>query len=139
MTAKEYLSKAYTIQQRIKRLQKQREELRSDLYSVKSPSFDPNKVQTSIKGDKMAELVARVDELESDIVDELNGLIEAKQDISDHIERLQNERYKQLLFDRYILCHKFERIAADRDKGIRWIYRMHGNALKAFEKVLNDH
>lgn len=139
MTAKEYLSKVYVIQQRLKRLQRQREEMRNDLYSIKSPSFDPNKVQTSLEGDKMAALVAKVDELEREIVDETEELIDERQDILEHIERLQNERYKQLLFDRYVLCDKFEKIALERDKGIRWIYRMHGNALKAFEKVLNDH
>ena len=139
MTAKEYLSKVYVIQQRLKRLQRQREELRNDLYSIKSPSFDPNKVQTSLEGDKMAALVAKVDELEREIVDETEELIDERQDILDHIERLTNERYKQLLFDRYVLCDKFEKIALERDKGIRWIYRMHGNALKAFEKVINDH
>lgn len=139
MTAKEYLSKAYNIQQRLKRLQRQRDELRNDLYSVKSPSFDPNKVQTSIEGDKMAALVARVDELERDIVEEVHRLIEEKDNIAKHIERIPNERQKEILFERYIQCHKFEQIAIDHDKGIRWIYRVHGNALKAFENVINDH
>ena len=141
MTAKEHLQSVYSIQQKIRRLQNRREDLRADLYSIGSPTgqLDSERVQTSISGDRMAELVARVDEAERDIVAELKDLIVAKDKISQEIERVPNENYKQLLFDRYILCLKWEKIALDRDKGIRWIYRMHGKALNSFEKVWNSH
>lgn len=141
MTAKEHLQSVYSIQQKIKRLQNRREDLRADLYSIGSPTgqLDSERVQTSISGDRMAELVARVDEVERDIVAELKDLIVAKDKISQEIERVPNENYKQLLFDRYILCLKWEKIALDRDKGIRWIYRMHGKALNSFEKVWDSH
>ena len=87
----------------------------------------------------MAELVARVDEVERNIVEEIRILTDTKQKIISEIESLQNENYKQLLYDRYILCEKWEKIACDRDKGIRWIYRMHGKALNSFEKSINGH
>lgn len=140
MTAKEHLQQVYAIQRKIKRLEARREDLRADLYSVKSPSDLPEiRVQTSLTGDKMLELVARVDELERNIIDEVKTLTEKKQGIIAEIEKVPNEGYKQVLFDRYILCQKWEQIALDRDKGIRWIYRLHGKALNSFEKVWNGH
>ena len=140
MTAKEYLQQVYTISCRIKRLEKRREDIRADLYSLRSPSdLSGISVQTSPSGDKMAELVAKVDEIECDIVDELKELTDRKEAIIGNIELVPNERYKQILFDRYILCEKWEKIALDRDKTVRWIYRMHGKALNAFEKVLSSH
>ena len=140
MTAKEHLQQVYAIQRKIKRLQDRREDLRADLYSVKSPSDLPEiRVQTSITGDKMLELVAKVDELERGIIAEIDELTEKKQEIISEIERVPQENYRQLLFDRYILCQKWEQIALDRDKGVRWIYRLHGKALNTFEKVLDGH
>lgn len=140
MTAKEHLQQVYAIQRKIKRLEARREDLRADLYSVKSPSDLPDiRVQTSLTGDKMLELVARVDELERNIIDEVKTLTEKKQGIIAEIEKVPNEGHKQVLFDRYILCQKWEQIALDRDKGIRWIYRLHGKALNSFEKVWNGH
>ena len=140
MTAKEHLQQVYAIQRKIKRLQDRREDLRADLYSVKSPSDLPEiRVQTSLTGDKMLELVAKVDELERGIIAEIDELTEKKQEIISEIERVPQENYRQLLFDRYILCQKWEQIALDRDKGVRWIYRLHGKALNTFEKVLDGH
>lgn len=140
MTAKEHLQQVYMIQRKINRLEAQREDLRADLYSVKSPSDMPDiRVQTSLTGDKMLELVARVDEIERGIIDEINVLVEKKISITTEIEKVPNENYKQLLFDRYILCKRWEQIAIDRDKSVRTIFKMHGRALNLFEKVIKGH
>ena len=140
MTAKEHLQQVYMIQKKINRLEAQREDLRADLYSVKSPSDMPDiRVQTSLTGDKMLELVARVDEIERGIIDEINALVEKKVSITNEIEKVPNENYKQLLFDRYILCRRWEQIAIDRDKSVRTIFKMHGRALNLFEKVIKGH
>lgn len=140
MTAKEHLQQVYSIQRKIKRLEDRRQDLRADLYSVKSPSDLPEiRVQTSMTGDKMLELISRVDEIERDLINEITELTETKQAVIAEIEKVPNENYRQLLFDRYILCQKWEKIALDRDKGIRWIYRMHGKSLNAFEKVWKGH
>ena len=101
MTAKEHLQQVYAIQRKIKRLQDRREDLRADLYSVKSPSDLPEiRVQTSLTGDKMLELVAKVDELERGIIAEIDELTEKKQEIISEIERVPQENDRQLLFDR---------------------------------------
>ena len=140
MTAKEHLQQVYSIQRKIKRLEDRRQDLRADLYSVKSPSDLPEiRVQTSLSGDKMLELIAKVDDIERGIIAEIEELTETKQAVIAEIEKVPNENYRQLLFDRYILCQKWEKIALDRDKGIRWIYRMHGKSLNAFEKVWKGH
>lgn len=136
MTAKEHLQQVYAIQRKIKRLQDRREDLRADLYSVKSPSDLPEiRVQTSLTGDKMLELVAKVDELERGIIAEIDELTEKKQEIIAEIERVPEENYKQLLFERYIMCEKWEKISLDHDRGIRRTFTMHGKALASFEKI----
>ena len=139
MTAKEYLQRIYVLEKKIQRLCDLRDEIRADMYAAKSPDISGNRVQTSVSGDSMLRLIAKVDGVEAEIVEELEMLTKQKQEILRTIESLPNERYKQLLFDRYVCCKKWEQIAVDWDKGIRWIYRMHGNALKAFEAVWDGH
>jgi len=141
MTAKEYLQSIHNIQKRIDRLENLRQSIRADLYSIGSPAghMDADKVQTSISGDKMIKLVAKVDKIERDIISEIDRLTIIKGRMLRQIERVPNENYRQLLYDRYILCQRWEKIALDRDTGVRWIYRMHGKALNAFEKVWDDH
>lgn len=140
MTAKEYLQTAYNIQCRIDRLNMRRLDLRNELYSygIKSPDSEP--VQTSISGDRLSEVIGMVDEVERKMVAEIRSLIQQKKTIAAQIETLPNERYRRVLFDRYILCKRWELIATEYDKNIRWVYRMHGRALKLFEeKVEYDH
>ena len=139
MTAKEYLQTVYSLSQQIKRLNSRREDIRNDMFSLGGIAYDQERVQTSPTGDRMTVLVARVDEIERDIVKKLDELESEKQKVILKIESVPQENYKQLLYERYVLCKRWERIAADWDKGIRWIYRMHGKALTAFEKTWDGH
>jgi hypothetical protein len=134
MTTKEYLQEVYYIDRHIKRLQRRREDLRRDLYSIGSPSgkMDADKVQTSMSGDTMLRLIAKVDDLERDIVLELERLTDKKQRVTEEIEALEDERYRMLLFDRYILFYSWEQVAVDMHYRIKWVYELHGKALQAF-------
>ena len=134
MTAKEYLQQVYHINEKVKRLRKRRDDLRNDLYALGSPTghMDADKVQSSMTDDKMLRLIARVDELERDLVSEIEILIESKQHIIRQIEVLDDERYKTLLFDRYIMLYRWGAIAADMNYRLKWVYSLHGEALKAF-------
>lgn len=134
MTAKEYLQQVFYIDKRIRRLQHRREDIRHDLYSIGSPSgkIDADKVQTSTSGDAMLRLIAKVDKIERDIVRELDLLTEEKQRRAEQIEALSDERYRMLLFDRYILLYSWEQVAVEMNYRIKWIYELHGQALKAF-------
>lgn len=136
MTVKEYLQQVYKINQKIKRLTKRRDDIRADMYSIGSPAghMDADKVQTTMSGDKMLNLIAKVDTLERDIVVEISQLTDTKDTICRQIERVKDERYKNILFQRYVLLKSWESIAVDLDYHIKWVYRLHGEALKAFQK-----
>lgn len=137
MTTKEYLQQIYKAEQKIKRLERGRQQLRANLYSIGSPSgqMSPDTVTSSIAGDRMERLIARVEEIEKDIVEEIGRLTELIRHISAQIERVPVNRYRNLLHERYILCRKWERIAVDMDVDIRHVYRLHGKALQEFEKI----
>lgn len=137
MTAKEYLQQIYHLDRRIKRLQSRREEIRADLYSVKSTTdYNADRVQSSVAGDSMLRLIAKVDSIERDIVKELDQLISLKNRISKEIEAVPNEKHKTILYRRYVLCERWEQIAVDLNVSVRYVYMIHGEALQSFAKYI---
>lgn len=135
MTAKEYLQQIYHLDRRIKRLQSRREEIRADLYSVKSTTdYNADRVQSSVAGDSMLRLIAKVDSIERDIVKELDQLISMKTRISQEIEQVQDATAKDILYQRYVSCLSFEQIAVNLGYSRRHIDRLHGRALYLFKK-----
>lgn len=135
MTAKEYLQQIYHLDRRIKRLQSRREEIRADLYSVKSTTdYNADRVQTSVAGDSMLRLIAKVDSIERDIVKELDQLISMKTRISKEIEQVQDTTAKDILYQRYVSFLSFEQIAVNLGYSRRHIDRLHGRALYLFKK-----
>lgn len=134
LTAKEYLQQIYHIKHRIDRLTSRRDDIRNDLYSIGSPSgsMDADKVQTTMSGDSMLRMIARVDETERDIVQTVERLMDMKDLITSQIEALEDERYKNLLLKRYVLLEDWGQISDEMYYTLNWVYNLHGYALAAF-------
>lgn len=94
----------------------------------------PDRVQTSITGDRLERLIAKVDRLERDTVEEMETLLRLQKKISKQIESIQPENQKDVLFRRYCLFHKWERIASDMGVTVRYVHMLHGNALQTFAR-----
>ena len=139
MTAKEYLRQIYIINNKIRRLEQERESIRADLFSVRSTTnYNADKVQTSASGDQMLRLIAKADKLERDIVSEIDRLVCLKASITREIEAVSDETCRDLLFRRYVLLQSWEMIAVGMGYTIRHIYRMHGRALQLFRKNVSE-
>ena len=100
--------------------------------------MSPDKVQTSFSGDKMERMIARMDKTDRHIRAEQNRLKEQSLKIQQQIEALKDERYRSILFSRYVLCKTWEKVAEDVPCDVRHVYRLHGDALKAFEDLYAD-
>ena len=140
MTAKEYLQQAFVIHRRIILLKETRDTIKAELYSVKTPQLNPDKVQTSVSCDTMERLVAKADEITRTITDELERLIEIQDKIKSQIDGMPQRRkadaqQREVLYRRYVLFQRWERIALDMDKTTRYIFMVHGNALREFAKL----
>ena len=104
---------------------------------IRSPAgvMSPDKVQTSLTGDKLAKIIADIDDLERQYADTIQDLVEKVKKITRKIESMENEQYKQILFNRYVESETWEKIAVDMNYSFRHILRLHGEALKAYEKM----
>lgn len=140
MTAKEYLQQLYNIHRKVKLLNERLETIRADMRSVKSPKLKTIMVQTSLSNDGLDRLIAKADDIEAEIQTDLNNLLDLQKTITAQIEGMpegkQAERQqREVLYRRYILFQRWERIAADMDVTTRYVYMVHGDALRSFSKL----
>lgn len=135
MTAKEYLQQIYRCQCEIKRIEDQMAWIRNEMYGLSSPSGQRDiRVQTSTSGDSMLRLIAKAEEIEHDLSERKDRLMALRLEICDEIEALADERYRNLLYRRYVNMWTWEEIAVEMHMVVRHIYRLHGDALQVFAK-----
>ncbi len=52
------------------------------------------------------------------------------------VKKVKNPEFRTLLELRYLCFKTWEQIAVDMDYDLRWIYRMHKNALDAVREII---
>ena len=135
MQAKEFLKNLIQIDMMISCKKEQIAELRERLTSI-GCGTDNERVQTSIKGDKMTNVIAKIMELENLVNNDIGILTEYKLQAREMIEKLQNNVEKIVLYKRYFDCKSFEQIAVECNYSWRHVHRIHGNALINLDKIL---
>ena len=137
MTAKEFLSQAYVLDQRIQAKMRQIADLRALASTVNGFASNEPVVQTrDVTGLQSA--VARIIEEEQVLNEEIDALVEARQQIREVIDRLPDPMMCLILERRYLLFENWEKISADLTYSERWIYERHRQALELVEGILND-
>lgn len=134
MLSKEVLNKIRKIDMMIDFKCEQVENLRSRLTSLGSPSMG-DKVQSSLDPDKFTNTMSKIIELEEKINADIDELVDLKRDAMNCIEKLNNDVEKLVLYKRYFNNKSFEQISVEMGYSWRHIHRIHGNALKNFDKV----
>lgn len=134
MLSKEVLNKIRKIDMMIDFKCEQVENLRSRLTSLGSPSMG-DKVQSSLDPDKFTNTMSKIIELEEKINADIDELVDLKRDAMNCIEKLNNDVEKLVLYKRYFNNKSFEQISVEMGYSWRHIHRIHGNALKNFDKL----
>ena len=76
-------------------------------------------------------------DLAHDLESEVEELRAERRLIGGIVDRIQNPKYKQVLELRYFSPRtpKWEQIAEEMALDVRWVYRLHGEALQEYSKV----
>ena len=128
MTAKEYLSQAYRLDQRINSNIEEVTMLREMANSISSPSWG-EKVQTSRSTEApFVRSLEKIMDLEDTINKEIDTLVCLKKQIRTVIEAVQNADERLVL--RYIHNCTWEQIGNELNADARTIRRWHGDALQ---------
>ena len=130
MTAKEYLSQAYRLDQRIN----------SKLEQVASLNELATKCTSTLTGmprnpnhgtSTMADAVAKIVDLQAEINCDIDHLVDLKRDMVRAIKAVDNTEYQTLLELRYLCFKTWEQIAVDMGYNVRHIYRLHDEAVNS--------
>lgn len=85
--------------------------------------------------DKVGKTVARIVDLENEIVSEINRLIDCKMLIRKAISLIPSRLIRIVMSEIYLNEKTFEQIAEELGKSDRWIKKLHGYGLAELKKV----
>ena len=136
MNAKEYLSQAYHIDQRIDCKMEQIKSLRE--LATKANSVISDMPKDNYDKQIMEKNIAAIIDLEREIDNDVSNLISLKREIMNAIKSVDNSEYKTLLELRYLCFNKWETIALAMKYGRDTIYKIHQQALKNISQKLGS-
>lgn len=135
MKAKEYLGKAYRLDQRINSKLDQVASLNELATKATSTLSDmpknPNKAIST-----MENTICKIIDLQDEINKDIDRLVDLKTQIVTTIKNIENKEYQTLLEKRYLCFDTWEQIAVDMNYSIRWVHNIHGKALKELSKII---
>lgn len=135
MTAKTYLERLKRLDDEINEHLKEISELRSMACNV-SVASDKERVQTSLDGGKIENLVAKIIDLERETDELTDKFADLKNEVTIKISLLANERQKEILFKKYVEYKSIYFIAGYLGITDRGCKKAHKKALSEFEKYL---
>lgn len=112
-------------------------QLKDMVASISAPQSG-ERVQTTPNFDKIGTKYAKIDEMERKIDGMVDELVDKKEKIIQQIDSMEDENTYNILFARYIEKKTFEVIATEMKYSWRQVVRLHGTALKQFEKKYGE-
>ena len=137
MTTKEYLGQISRLNRMINNKLTEIAQLKDMAASISAPQSG-ERVQTTPNFDKIGTKYAKIDEMDRKIDGMVDELVDKKEKIIQQIDSMEDENTYNILFARYIEKKTFEVIATEMKYSWRQVVRLHGTALKQFEKKYGE-
>ena len=137
MTAKEYLNRAWNVDQRINSKLHQLDSLK-DMATKATSTLGTETVSGTRNVQRMADTIDNIVALENEINDDIDRLVDLKRDVIKTISKVQDTNCLTLLELRYLSFKSWDDIAAEMNYTSRWVHIMHSKALAAVEKILAE-
>ncbi len=137
MTAKEYLSQAYKIDDDINSKLEQIASLRELATKATTVISDmPGSPNRNLH--KMEDAIVKLTDLEAELNEDINRLATMKVDITRMIKRVSNRQERNVLEKRYLCYETWEQISVDMGYSIQHTFRIHDLGLQKIEGFLKD-
>ena len=131
MTAKEYLRRAYKLNEEIDQLEAAKHKMFSRITSI-TPKYNGD----TVSGTKDPHKYDAYAQFAAEIGNRVDELVSIKSDILNTIKKVEDAKLRTLLIARYINFMTFEGIAVMMNYDWRHVMRLHSAALKAIDEVL---
>ena len=135
MNAKEYLEQIESLSIRIEQMESRLDCLRETAGGAAAIQYDKVNVQVSVRADAIEHNVLRLIEMEEKIFAEKVRLESIRNTIMEQIQHLDDDRYVQILFKRYVEQKKFYMIHEEMGYDYDYVRVLHGEALGYFEMI----
>lgn len=137
MDTKQYLNQISRLDLMIKNKITELSTLREMCYGL---SAIPNeeRVQSTPNFDKIGTVISKLDGLERSIDSLVDEFIDKRTKIISQIDSMEDESMYNVLFARYVEKKTFEKISDEMNYSFKQTTRIHGNALREFEKNFGE-
>ena len=134
MTAKEYLSEIAKIDRRISsKLELRQEYWEKATRATSCLPLSPKKKRSKVS--RIEKFAVYIADLDNEINRELDEMLNRRREAKRVIESIPDHRYRDILEMRYLHGTKWKRIMADMHYASASVFRLHGKALQAFDKM----
>lgn len=131
MNAKEYLQQAYRLNELINSNLVELQQLRDFSTSIAPVDVSKERVQGGIDShDKIGSIVAKIADLDNVINNDIDKLVDLKQEIRTAINNVENDDERLLLRYRYINFYGWDEIRKKLCMSMRTVHRVHSSALQ---------
>lgn len=139
LKAKEYLQQLKRLDTVINQKTKELGDLRLKSRSTGSIDYSKERVQTSTSGDApYVNMVGCMIGLEEEIKTEIDTFVNEKHKIINQIQALENSKYIEVLYKRYVEFKRLEIVAAEMKYTYQYIVELHGSALRKFQTTYKN-
>jgi DNA-directed RNA polymerase specialized sigma subunit len=137
MTAKQYLRQLTYLNAKIDAEMVELARLRELAEAIPSlvPDHGRGRSRSSANTDRVGRAVARIVDLESNIVDRISRLVELKCEVKERIDSMPDDLLRLVLQMRYVAFKEWDDIADGLGMTTRHTLRVHGYALESFNKI----
>ncbi|WP_100065002.1 DUF1492 domain-containing protein [Miniphocaeibacter massiliensis] len=128
MNAKEYLSQAFYLDERINNKIEQIDMLNSLATKATTTLSDMPRSRNESTS-KMEDTIIKIITLQEEINKDIIRLVDLKREIIGVINKIKNKEHQTILEKRYLCFLNFEQIAVDMNFSIQHIFRIHNKAI----------
>ncbi|MCU6748035.1 hypothetical protein OCV51_10295 [Faecalicatena acetigenes] len=137
MDTKTYLQQIERLDRKIQNKFSEIAQLKTMATSITVAQKDVN-VQTSSDKDRMGSAVAKIVDLEIETNEMICEYIQKRGMIIQQIDAISDTNMYHILFNRYVMMKDLGTIAVEIGYSFKQVCRIHGNALKEFEKMYGE-
>ena len=134
MKAKEYLQKLQKLDIVINQKIQELDSLKK-MDGLKGIEYTREKVKCSQANCASFEtILIKIIDMENEINSEIDRFIDTKHDIINQIQSLDNAKFIEVLYKRYVEYKRLEVVACEMNYTFQYVVLLHGQALKEFEQ-----
>ena len=129
MTRKEYLNQAYWLDRRIDNKLEQLSALK-EMATKTTSIMNDDVVSHSRNLHSLQDVISKIIDMQAEINNDIDHLVNLKQEIMQVIKEVQNPEHQILLEQRYLCFKSWESVAEELGYNVRHVYRLHDEAVE---------